>query len=90
MFDMEKTRDQLLAYFVVTFFDWARSQGLKKRDSIPMCIESLYLCTQSFVSFVILQATSCLFCMKQSLFDKIFITYQKIYISWDLYQLIEL
>ena len=43
MFDMEKTRDQLLAYFVVTFFDWARSQGLKKRDSIPMFIESLYL-----------------------------------------------
>ena len=48
MFDMEKTRDQLLAYFVVTFFDWARSQGLKKRDSIPMFIESLFVCAQSF------------------------------------------
>ena len=43
--DMERTSDQLLAYFVGTLFDWGCAWGLANRYSIPLFIESLSFCT---------------------------------------------
>ena len=36
--DLESTRDQLLAHFVGTLFDWSQARGLMNSDSIPMFI----------------------------------------------------
>ena len=42
--DMESTRNQFLAHFVGTLFDWSRAWGLTNRDSVSMFIESLSHC----------------------------------------------
>lgn len=43
--DLESTRDQLLASFVGTLFNWSCAWGFTSRESIPMFIESLSFCT---------------------------------------------
>ena len=42
--DLEGSRDQLLAHFVGTLFDWSRAWGLTNKDYVLMCIESLSHC----------------------------------------------
>ena len=43
--DLGSTRDQLLASFVGTLFNWSCAWGFTSRESIPMFIESLSFCT---------------------------------------------
>ena len=42
--DLDKSKDQLLALFASSLFDWARAWGLTSSDSIPFFLSSLLLC----------------------------------------------
>ena len=42
--DMDSLEDQLLASFSGSLFDWFRAWGLTSSDSLPLFLDSLFLC----------------------------------------------
>ena len=45
MADMELTRDQLLALFAGTLFDWSCALSFTSKESMPLFLDSLSSCT---------------------------------------------
>ena len=43
--ELEKSGEQLLTLFAGTLFDWYCAWGLTSSDSLPLFIDSLFLCT---------------------------------------------
>lgn len=43
--DVENSREQLLASFILTLFDWSWAWELTTGDSLPMFIAALNSCT---------------------------------------------